>query len=438
MGAPSGAADSPFGTPGTFNVSGAKGTYAVIAADFDGDTKPDLALANPGSDNVSVLKGDGNGGAASATNYPLGSGAAPEGLVAADFTGDSKLDLAIADHGAANVLVLAGIGDGSFATNAKVTAVAGTPRALAAADLNGDSKLDLVVADDSSPGSVAVLIGKGDGTFNAPTTLTPGTKPAAVALGDVGSATATSLVVANSGSATATLLPGNGDGSFATAANKVTQLVTGSGPLAVALGDLDSGKGKSDIAVANNGADNVSVFLHGDGGLATTATNVALGSGAKPFSLAISDLDGDGKKDLVVSDEGTKQVSVLAGNGDGSFASPTNIDPVSPPDATFLPGVLAVADLDGNGKLDVIVPNRNANETNNISILVAGGATTSTTSLSSATTVPASSRSDSSGSSSDSPTLAATGTWVEDYLLTATALVLLGLVLVRANRREAG
>ncbi|MGA7436183.1 MAG: VCBS repeat-containing protein, partial [Solirubrobacterales bacterium] len=142
-------ADFPTGTP--YSIS-------VTSADFNGDSKADLATANLGSNNVSVLLGNGSGGIQSgATIFPIG--AAPISVISADFNGDGKPDLATADYVTNEVSVLLGNGGGSFANKAEFP-TGQTPYSVASADFNNDGKPDLTTANENS-NSVSVLPGNG-------------------------------------------------------------------------------------------------------------------------------------------------------------------------------------------------------------------------------------------------------------------------------------
>jgi hypothetical protein len=133
---------------------------AVVVADFNGDARLDMAVANQSSANVSVLLGNGDGTLQAAVQYFAD--AVPRALAVGDFNGDSKPDLAATNFGS-GVAVLLGNGDGTFA--AAVEYGAGTvPLSIAVADFNGDSKADLVVANAYSD-NVSILLGNGNGTF---------------------------------------------------------------------------------------------------------------------------------------------------------------------------------------------------------------------------------------------------------------------------------
>ncbi len=138
--------------------------YSVAVGDFNGDGKLDLATANYGSNNVSILLGNGDGTFQAAVNY--GAGSYPISITVGDFNGDGKLDLATANYGSNNISILLGKGDGTFQTAANY-GVGSYPISIAVGNFNGDGKLDLAVANVSS-NNVSILTGAGDGTFSEP------------------------------------------------------------------------------------------------------------------------------------------------------------------------------------------------------------------------------------------------------------------------------
>jgi hypothetical protein len=131
---------------------------SVAVADFNGDGKQDLAVANEGSNNVTVLLGDGTGRfkAEPVSSFKAGSG--PFSMAVADFNGDGKPDLAIANRKSNNVTVLLGDGKGGFTQAPGSPFPVGTePSSVEVADFNGDGKPDLAVADHKS-NNVTVLL----------------------------------------------------------------------------------------------------------------------------------------------------------------------------------------------------------------------------------------------------------------------------------------
>jgi len=133
------------------------GPVSVTSADFDGDGKADLAVANTNSNNVSILKNNGNGTFAVAANYGVGS--YPSSVISADFDGDGKADLAVANNSFNSVSILKNNGNGTFAAAVNY-GVGSNPRSVTSADFDGDGKADLAVANVSS-NSVSILINKG-------------------------------------------------------------------------------------------------------------------------------------------------------------------------------------------------------------------------------------------------------------------------------------
>jgi FG-GAP-like repeat/FG-GAP repeat len=237
---------------------------------------------------------------------------------------------------------------------------------VAVADLNGDGTPDLVVANWCILGnvcassSVAVLLGKGNGTFRAPMTYSSGgVNSNSVAVADVNGDGKPDLVVVNVNSGTVAVLLGKGNGTFQPA---VTYGAGGAAPISVAVADINN-DGNPDLLVAidNNGVYSSMGVLLGNGN-GTFQPAVTYNSGGySACSVAVADVNGDGKPDVVVanlyfaiSGSGDKgSVGVLLGNGDGTFQ----------PAVTYSSGAyeadsVAVADINNDGKLDVLVANQ--------------------------------------------------------------------------------
>jgi hypothetical protein len=240
-------------------------------ADFNGDGKLDLAVTFIGggfiryTDSGLVLLGNGDGTFGEVLPF-LGNARVddPDGLVAGDFNGDGKMDLAVIASRWGNVNVLLGNGDGTFVE--KSTFHTGHGRALIAADINGDGHLDLAAI---TANVVRLAYGNGDGTFAAPIGLTtsPEADPKAIAAGD---------------------FDGDGREDFAVALGVEEMLVVyihkpngkfekqffsaPGGPIGLAVGDLNN-DGALDIVVMNVDSNNVGVFLN-TGGKAAAARSL--------------------------------------------------------------------------------------------------------------------------------------------------------------------
>jgi hypothetical protein len=341
-----GKGDRSFTSAKDYPAGGEDDPTKVVLGDLNDDGKLDIVTANFASSTVSVLLGKGNGTFAPKTDYPTGVGPTTPAL--GDLNGDGKLDLVVVDYSDAAISVFLGLGDGTLASKQDLVipivprwaygSYEETPTALA--DLNGDRKVDLVLLDDQ-PGNAYVLLGKGDGTFASPASYPVGERASSLVLADMNGDAKLDLVT-SSGGAMAVLL-GQGDGTFAA---KLAAPSFSSYSRALVVGDLN-GDGRLDVA-AHGG---VLLFGKGDGTFDTWGT---VTTGAGPVAIALRDLDGDGKLDLVTANAAASTVSVLLGKGDGTFAAkadfPTGADP----------RVLVLADMNGDGKPDVVTGNADA------------------------------------------------------------------------------
>ena len=370
--------------------SGADGADAVAIADVNGDGKPDLVVTNwcvsascivPGN-NIGVLLGNGDGTFQPVVTYPS-LGLYADAIAVADVNGDGNPDLVVANcgssfnqdncvstSGSGDLAVLLGNGDGTFKAAVPYSLGASGATSVAVADVNGDRKLDLIVATGSNTaGLVGVLLGNGDGSFQAEVTYSSGgLSPAALAVADVNGDGKPDVVVANrwtdnthTNSNVAVLLNG-GTGNFPSGIQYGTG---GFYPDSVAIADVN-GDGNPDLVVANTsvlstgGLGNVGVLLGNGKGAFQGA--MAYNSGLYgATSVAVADVNGDGKLDLVVANcsgsssdcsGGGGNVGVLLGNGLGTFQTAL---PFGPGGNT--PFGVAVGDVNGDGRPDILVAN---------------------------------------------------------------------------------
>ncbi len=337
----------------------------IALADFNGDGKLDIAVANRNANTVSILTGNGSGTFTLLSSPAVGTD--PCAVAVGDFNGDGKLDIVTANRASYTISVLLGNGDGTF--QAHTDYPGGTePIALTAADVNGDGFLD-IISLNSADNTISVYLGVGDGTFQPGVPYPTGSSPIGVVAGDFNGDGIIDVATVNSGTSNIAVLFGNGDGTFQPAAF----YNTGSDPDGLVAVDLN-GDGKLDFVAANNGSNTISVLLNNGNG--TFGTGVTYAVGALPFSVAAGDFYDNGKVDIAVTNFGDNTVTLLPGKGDGTFNVATAL--------TFSTGDspigLAAGDFNGDGRLDLVASN-SVDDT--ISILLQTPSTSlSTTSLS--------------------------------------------------------
>ncbi|HWQ31513.1 MAG TPA: FG-GAP-like repeat-containing protein [Blastocatellia bacterium] len=324
----------------------------LVTGDFNGDGRLDLAAINPKrpSGQIVVLLADGNGRFIQVPGSPLTGLSGPIAIAAADFNGDGRADLAVADRLSADVKIYLASTNGRFASAPLLTARSQYyPNSLLAGDFNHDGKADLVLGTDSfgSIGHVVVLLGDGTGKFSESSAPGAGTFPAALATGDFNRdgnldvacalrnfpATTNALV----------LLLGDGAGGFSQINGNAATL--GSNSWSMGAGDFN-GDGNPDLAITDLVANNVMILLGNGSGAFTQAPGSPFTT-AYPTSLKIADVNQDSKTDLIIGQVST--LSVWLGNGNGTFAQASG-SPIS----TSTYAALA-ADFTGDGKPDLAV-----------------------------------------------------------------------------------
>jgi len=361
----------------------------VVEGDFNKDGKPDLAIADRNGNSIRIMLGNGEGGFSPAVSYPVSG--SQDFMVAEDLNGDGNLDLVVlTSYGIGIVDVLLGNGDGTFQA-AVPYAINPNDTELVVGDFNGDGKLDIMT-------NKSLLIGKGDGTFfpaiNSPlngitfglaagdfngdgkldivasdtshvfvytqlggpaSAVFPVNSGVQIAVADLNGDGKLDFVVVSEPSGLApdpasklNVFLGNGNGTFQVGNVYDVSTTFSQNPAALAITDVN-GDGKLDVLFANSTGNDVSVLLGNGDGTFKPAANYAVGT--TPQALAFGDFDSDGKVDIFTANASTQDLSFLKGNGDGSFQAARDYV------AGRGPSAVAAADLNLDGNTDLVVTN---------------------------------------------------------------------------------
>jgi hypothetical protein len=325
--------------PPTFFAAG-DAPFSVVVGNANGDGRPDLVVANRDTNDVTVLLGDGSGGFPTSRRVPGAN--APNVALLFDADRNGNADLAVANWPSStggSVHVLPGEGLGDFGP---VQVPGGSSGPVAAADFDRDGRPDLVTGD---PGNPEILFhrGKGDGTFEAPISSPAVAVVTSLGVGDF-DRDGVPDVVASTGAAVAVML-GDGAGTFAS--QPAFFPLPDTGGLAVADFDHD---GKLDVAKSDTTPGTLTV-LFGDGAGGFAATTFTTAVGGYPSAIVALDFNRDGILDLAVANATSDNVSILAGTGTRSFFVSTTLatGPFS------FPTGLAAGDFDKDGITDLVV-----------------------------------------------------------------------------------
>ena len=315
---------------------------------------------NTGGSDITILLGKGDGTLDEPTvGYSTG-GSPRTSAIVEDFNGDGVPDVIIPD-GKFGFVYMPGFGDGSFRSALDYFSPVpdnsgGHTQTITTADLNGDGYLDLVVGNccDGTLG-ITVFLSNPDGSLQPGKNYGSSGSLASVAIADFDGDKILDIAALNITGDSVQIFKGNGDGTFTESASYPTSGTDASGlnngPFIQMVTHDFNHDGHPDLAIANFDSQNISVLLNdGSGGFHPASIFALPGNGQ---AIAVADVNNDGVFDLVVTGYSTPgSASVLLGNADGTFQAPAN----PPPALGYnLPGNIALADLDGDGKADLVV-----------------------------------------------------------------------------------
>ncbi len=330
------------------------------ASFFVGDRYPvtlSLLSGSLGASTAATSIGAVTGGLLPSVSYNVGIG--PVALTSADFRNVGLQDLAVVNEIDNTLTILQNQGVGLFLQAgqpiplgaARTTAPAIAP-SIASAVLTSSGFHDLVVTDPVA-NTVEILLSNGDDTFTQATgsPIAVGQQPSSIVLGDFNADGNQDFAVTNFKDSALSLFLGNGDGTFKQATGSPFPLpTTTTGPIAMTSGDFNS-DGNLDLALVNETTNNVSILLGNGSASFSLATGSPFAVGKFPVAIASADLNGDSRADLVVVNQTDNTISVLLGNGDGTFTSAPN----SPLATGQTPTAVTIADFNGDSLPDIAV-----------------------------------------------------------------------------------
>jgi hypothetical protein len=325
-------------TATTISATGVSGDYTLTStvtgfqqASSQGSPSGSVSFIDTSNGNsilASAALGTGIPGLSFSAGQPASTGNEPTTVVMGDFNGDGIPDIAISNFSDGTLTILLGSSTGAYtqAANSPIAVGYGT-QYVAIGDFNSDGVLDLAVLNECSgdafgmcisPGAVSIFLGHGDGTFTLATNspLTVGTSPNRISVADFNGDGIQDIAVTTLSTNTVSIYLGDGKGGFTVAAN--SPITVGTMPEYIAVGDFNR-DGIPDMAIANGESSTVSILLGNGNGTFTQALGSPFEVGLSPTSIAVNDINNDGILDLVVSAYGWNGVLPLLGNGDGTF-----------------------------------------------------------------------------------------------------------------------
>ena len=332
--------------------------HSATIGDVDGDGRLDFITANGGCRSVSVFRGVGNGTLEDAVTLPMPDTGHLNSITAADLDGDGDLDLALVDNSQGDAWVLLGE-DGKYGPFTGYFAGVGAFM-ITHGDIDGDGAPDLITAN-AQENSVSLLRNQGDGTFAAPRRVPTGSSPLAVLAEDLDRDGDLDLTVPSASGGKLWVLKNNGNGEFTDVLTYPTPLR----PVYVAPGDFNE-DGHVDLVTASNRlVEALAVLLNrGNGTFEDAITLPDTDATDAPYSVIVSDLNGDSHDDLITTNELGASITILLGTGDATFDTRYRYNVGAGPRFS------ATGDLDADGDQDLISANR---QSNNVTVLVNQG-----------------------------------------------------------------
>ena len=323
---------------------------SIATGDFNGDGNQDIAICGE-NQKLAVFAGDGHGHLRD-VGQTAACGANPSAMIAADVNGDRRVDLVVANHDTDHLTLLQNDGGARFSAQIIRVHSKPHPHTVAAADVNRDGHVDLIT-DSWGENRLTLILSDGRGGWRTPgTPIDIGRKPYLnVVAADLDGDGNVDLVMPNSGSTTVCILFGDGRGHFAHAAQ--SPITAGPTPFEVAVADMN-GDRRPDIVVVNYSghatmtASDGLTWIRNDGGRRFTAFGQRVAAGNYSARVAAGDVNGDGIADAVFSNGNAANLTIVYGSRNG----PRETASIG---TTQGPHSLALTDLNGDHRADLLV-----------------------------------------------------------------------------------
>ncbi|CAF1523841.1 unnamed protein product [Adineta ricciae] len=332
---------------------GVNGPIHMVMSDFNNDAELDIAVSLSNNNMIKIFLGFGNGSFRNSNSYMTGYESYPFSIIVEDFNRDNRSDLLVVNNGTNNIGVFLGYDPGAF-QNQITYETDLNPRSIALADFNNDTYLDFVIANYKSH-NVGVFLGLGDGNFTKQITYSSGTLsgPYSVAVNDMNNDNQLDIVTANFDSSTMGILFNRGNTIFANATTYSTG--TNTGTSSVVIGNLNNDQWL-DIAVTNYYGDNIGIFFGLGYEIFSNQISYSTGIFSGPIAINVGDFDNDKNVDIVVANSVVNTAGIFYGFGNGTFTQQIEYS------TGFFarPYSIAVNDLNKDGLLDIVVANRHS------------------------------------------------------------------------------
>ena len=343
--------DGTFRTSWTWSTDNPSIPYWISVGDFNSDDQLDIVIANRNNNNIGILLGYGNGIFDNTMQfYSTGAGSFPRCISVGDYNNDMILDIAVANFGTNDIVILFGQGDGSFLLGKPYsTGLRSGPWGLMMGDFNNDSRLDIAVALFQS-NNLGIFLNYDIEPFGSMTQYScrVGSKPHSAAVGDINEDGWLDIVVANYGTDDVGIFLGSRDRTFQYTLSYSTR--NGSAPYSLVLADVNNDN-HLDFVVTGSETNTINIFLGDGNGTFVFGEIYSAGTRSRPYTLTIADFNNDHLLDIAVVNSGTSNLFFLYGYGNGTFGNETSYTL----GYGYHPYSIAAKDLNQDHMMDIVI-----------------------------------------------------------------------------------